>query len=149
MMARHYEALFPVLEELGVGFVAFSPMANGLLTGKYNASTQFDKQYDYRSNISVFKSDSYTKHQVLFILLNDVANKYQATPAQISMSWMLCKKPWIVPIPGTRKVERLKENMGAASIALTVAEVSTIDQTLDNMPMSDVFGGTKIITEKK
>ena len=62
---------------------------------------------------------------------------------------MLCKKPWIVPIPGTRKVERLKENMGAASIALTVAEVSTIDQTLDNMPMSDVFGGTKIITEKK
>lgn len=149
MMARHYEALFPVLEELGVGFVAFSPMANGLLTGKYNASTQFDKQYDYRSNMPQFQADSYTKNQELFNLLNDVANKYQATPAQISMSWMLCKKPWIVPIPGTRKVERLKENMGAASIALTVAEVSTIDQTLDNMPMSDAFGGTKIITEKK
>ncbi len=149
MMARHYEALFPVLEELGVGFVAFSPMANGLLTGKYTASTKFDKQYDYRSNMPQFQADSYAKNQELFTLLNDVAAKYKATPAQISMAWMLCKKPWIVPIPGTRKVERLEENMGAASIILTAVEVSAIDKALDNMPMSEVFGGTKIITEKE
>lgn len=149
MMARHYEALFPVLEELSVGFVAFSPMANGLLTGKYNASTQFDKQYDYRSSMPQFQTDSYAKNQELFELLNDVANKYQATPAQISMAWMLCKKPWIVPIPGTRKVERLRENMGAASIALTAAEVNAIDQALNSMPMSAVFGGSKIVTEKE
>ncbi len=149
MMARHYEALFPVLEELGVGFVAFSPMANGLLTGKYNASTQFDKQYDYRSSMPQFQADSYAKNQELFKLLNDVANKYQATPTQISMAWMLCKKPWIVPIPGTRKVERLKENMGAASIALSATEVSAIDQALNSMPMSAVFGGSKIVTEKE
>lgn len=149
MMARHYEALFPVLEELGVGFVAFSPMANGLLTGKYNASTQFDKQYDYRSSMPQFQADSYVKNQELFKLLNDVAHKYQATPAQISMAWMLCKKPWIVPIPGTRKVERLKENMGVASIDLTAAEVSAIDQALNSMPMSAVFGGSKIVTKKE
>lgn len=149
MMAHHYEALFPVLEELGIGFVAFSPMANGLLTGKYTASTKFDKQYDYRSNMPQFQADSYAKNQELFTLLNNVAAKYKATPAQISMAWMLCKKPWIVPIPGTRKIERLQENMGAASIVLTAAEVSAIDKALDNMPMSEVFGGTKIITEKE
>lgn len=148
MMARHYEALFPVLEELGVGFVAFSPMANGLLTGKYNASTKFDKQYDYRSNMPQFQADSYAKNKELFKLLNDVAAKYQATPAQISMTWMLCKKPWIVPIPGTRKVERLQENMGAAAISLTADEVKAIDKALDAMSMSEVFGGSKIVTEK-
>ena len=147
-MARHYEALFPVLEELGVGFVAFSPMANGLLTGKYNASTKFDKQYDYRSNMPQFQADSYAKNKELFKLLNDVAAKYQATPAQISMTWMLCKKPWIVPIPGTRKVERLQENMGAAAISLTADEVKAIDKALDAMSMSEVFGGSKIVTEK-
>lgn len=149
MMARHYEALFPVLEELNVGFVAFSPMANGLLTGKYNPATQFDKKYDYRSNMPQFQADSYAQNQELFSLLDTVAQKYQATPAQISMAWMLCKKPWIVPIPGTRKLARLEENMGAASVELTADEVAAIDKALDTMHMSAVFGGTKIVTENK
>lgn len=149
MMARHYESLFPVLEELGVGFVAFSPMANGLLTGQYHADTSFDKKYHYRSRMPQFQADSYAKNQELFTLLHDVASAHNATPAEISMAWMLCKKPWIVPIPGTRKIERLKENMGAASISLTTSEVAAIDEALRTIPMSDVFGGSKIVTEKR
>lgn len=149
MMARHYEALFPVLEELGIGFVAFSPMANGLLTGQYPANTQFDTKYDYRSRMPQFQPDSYAKNKELFSLLHDIATAHEATPAAISMAWMLCKKPWIVPIPGTRKIERLKENMGAASISLTIDEVKNIDDTLRTIPMSEVFGGSKIVTEKR
>ena len=149
MMARHYEALFPVLEELGIGFVAFSPMANGLLTGQYTANTQFDTKYDYRSRMPQFQPDSYAQNQELFSLLHDIATVHETTPAAISMAWMLCKKPWIVPIPGTRKIERLKENMGAASISLTVDEVKNIDDALRTIPMSEVFGGSKIVTEKR
>jgi aryl-alcohol dehydrogenase-like predicted oxidoreductase len=144
MMARHYEALFPMLEELGVGFVAFSPMANGLLTAKYGKGEHFDKALDYRSTMPQFTDEAMEQNQELFALLNQLSAEKNATPAQISMAWMLCKKPWIVPIPGTRKVERLKENAGAADVELTSDEVSAIDKALDNMPMSAVFGGTTI-----
>lgn len=146
MMARQYEALFPVLEELGIGLVAFSPMANGFLSGKYGKDAKFDPKYDYRSNMPQFKPEAVKKNRALLALLEDMAEEKQATPAQISMAWMMCKKPWIVPIPGTRKWERLKENAGAARVELSTEEVKTIDRALDAMEMSQVFGGSKVVS---
>lgn len=146
MMARHYEALFPVLEELNIGFVAFSPLANGFLSGKYGKDAQFDKKYDYRSNMPQFRSEAVEKNQELLALVSGLAEEKQATPAQISLAWMLCKKPWIVPIPGTRKEERLRENGGAAEVKLTLEEVSRLDQALDQVPMSEVFGGSRMVS---
>lgn len=148
IMARHYENLMPVLEELNIGFVAFSPLANGLLTGKYNPSSTFDSVSDYRSNMPQFKAENYDKNKDLFNLLNNLAKDKNATPTQISLAWMLCKKPYIVPIPGTRKIERLIENLGSADIDLSKEEVSNIDNALNNMKMSEVFGGSAIKERK-
>ena len=144
MMARHYEPLFPVLEELSIGFVAFSPMANGLLTAAYDKNAKFDKETDYRSVMPQFTAEAMEKNQALFALLRKTAEEKSATPAQISLAWMLAKKPWIVPIPGTRKLARLTENAGASKVLLTAEEVSAIDKALDGMEMSEVFGGSKI-----
>ena len=145
MMARHYEELFPVLEELNIGFVAFSPMANGLLTGAYGKEAKFDTKTDYRSAMPQFSADSIDKNQELFRLLNETAARKRATSAQISLAWMIEKKPWIVPIPGTRKLHRLQENAGAADIELTAEEVTALDDALNHMEMSEVFGGSKIV----
>ena len=143
MMARHYEPLFPVLEELGIGLVAFSPMANGLLTGAYQGQTFTDKT-DYRSIMPQFSAEATAQNADLFQLLHDTAERKNATPAQISLAWMIAKKPWIVPIPGTRKLNRLQENAGAADIELSQEEVAALDTALDNMEMSAVFGGSQI-----
>lgn len=145
MMARQYEAIFPTLEELGVGLVAFSPMANGFLTGKYGKGEKFDPKYDYRSNMPQFTDEAVEKNQELLTFLHQIAEEKNATSAQISMAWMLCKKPWIVPIPGTRKLERLKENAGAAEVKLTLQEIQALDDALNKMKMSEVFGGSKIV----
>lgn len=144
MMARHYESLFPTLEELGVGFVAFSPMANGFLTGKYGKGAQFDRQTDYRAAMPQFTDEAIDQNRALLKLLADMAEAKSATPAQISLAWMLRKKPWIVPIPGTRNVERMAENAGAADVPLTAAEVQALDDALDGMEMSAVFGGSVV-----
>ena len=144
MMARWHEALFPVLEELGIGLVAFSPLANGLLSDRYNAASHFDAGTDYRAGMPQFQPDSYDKNRELLQLIRHIASEKNATPAQISLAWMLCKKPWIVPIPDTRKPDRLQENARAVDIALSEEEVKQIDQALDGMPMSGVFGGTKL-----
>ena len=144
MMARQHEALFPVLEELNVGFMAFSPMANGLLTARYGKDDKFDPKLDYRSAMPQFTPGAAEENRALLELLRDLAERKHATPAQISLAWMLCKKPYIVPIPGSRKVERMRENAGAADVALSAAEVAQIDQMLDTIPMSAVFGGTAI-----
>ena len=145
MMARQYEELFPLLEELNVGLVAFSPMANGLLTGRYGKNDRFDSKLDYRSNMPQFTPEAADQNRQLLALLDRLAGEKNGTPAQISLAWMLCKKPWIVPIPGTRRVERMKENAGAADIRLTAAEVAAIDRALDETPMSAVFGGSQIV----
>ena len=145
MMARWHEALFPVLEELNVGFVAFSPMANGLLTGAYGEGARFDPKLDYRSAMPQFTPEAVEQNRALLALLRDLAERKHATPAQISLAWMLCKKPYIVPIPGNRKVERMRENSGAAEVVLSREEVETIDKTLDATPMSAVFGGTQTL----
>ena len=144
MMARHYEALFPVLEELGVGLVAFSPMANGFLSGQYGKGQYFDAATDYRAAMPQFTDQAVDQNAALLKLLMDMAAEKNATPAQISMAWMLCKHPWIVPIPGTRREERMKENAGAAEIYLTPSEVHALDNALDHMEMSAVFGGTPV-----
>ena len=145
MMARQYETLFPVLEELHIGLVAFSPMANGLLSGAYGKDAKFAPQLDYRSNMPQFTEQAAEQNRQLLQLLADLAAQKKATPAQISLAWMLCKKPWIVPIPGTRKPERMRENAGAADISLTADEVAALDNALDTIPMSEVFGGSRIV----
>ena len=147
MMARWHEGLFPVLEELGIGCMAFSPLANGLLSEQYQSGCSFDKATDYRAGMPQFRKESYDTNKELFTLIDSLADKYKATPAQISLAWMLCKKPWLVPIPGTRKFFRLKENIGAADIHITPEEITAIDRALDTMPMSEVYGGTKVVKQ--
>ncbi len=147
MMARWHEALFPVLEELGIGFMAFSPLANGLLTEQYQAGCSFDKASDYRAGMPQFKAESFDKNKALFSLIDSLAGAYKATPAQITLAWMLCKKPYIVPIPGTRKFFRLKENIGAAEIIISPEDIAAIDTALATMSMSEVYGGTKVIKQ--
>ena len=144
MMARWHESLFPVLEELGIGYVAFSPLANGFLSAKYNRNSQFDGVSDYRSMMPQFTSDGVDQNRELLALLQQIAEEKEATPAQISLAWMLCKKPYLVPIPGSRKVERMQENAGAADVVLTAEEVKSLDDALNAMQMSDVFGGSGI-----
>lgn len=140
MMARWHENLFPVVEELGVAYVAFSPMANGFLTGRYSKDSVFEQGTDYRSNMPQYTAEGFEKGQELLVLLNGLAEEKQATPAQISLAWMLCKKPFIIPIPGSRKPKRLKENLGAANVILTTEEIAAIDRKLDTMTIP-VFGG--------
>lgn len=147
MMARWYEDLFPVLEELHIGYVAFSPLANGFLSGKYDKSSRFDAGTDYRSVMPQFQPENIDRNNDLLTLLQKLAEQNNATPAQISLAWMLCKKPYIVPIPGTRRLSRLLENAGAADVTLSAEEVSDIDEALNGMEMSEVFGGSKIVSK--
>lgn len=147
MMARWYESLFPVLEGLGIGYVAFSPLANGFLSAKYDKNSSFDKTYDYRSMMPQFTEKGMEQNAALLELLTKIASEKNATSAQISLAWMLCKKSYIVPIPGTRKPERLRENAAAADVLLTSDEVNAIDSALDGMEMSEVFGGSSIVKQ--
>lgn len=144
MMARWHEKLFPVLEELHIGYVAFSPLANGFLSARYGKETKFDADTDYRSVMPQFTPEAVEQNQKLLELLTMVAEGKNATPGQISLAWMLGKKPYLVPIPGTRKSDRLKENAGAADIKLTAEEIAILDKQLDSMEMSEVFGGTRV-----
>lgn len=148
MMYRDYEALFPVLEELQIGFVAFSPLANGLLSAQYNKDSKFEKGTDYRSAMPQFTPEAFDKNEEMIRYIKEMADKKNATPAQISLAWMLAKEPWIVPIPGTRKYGRLIENAQAAEVSLSRQEVEDLDRMLDTVPMSGVFGGSKVETEK-
>lgn len=147
MMARWYENLFPVLEELHIDYVAFSPLANGFLSGKYDKNSQFDAETDYRSVMPQFQPENIDRNHDLLTLLQKLAGQNNATPAQISLAWMLCKKPYLVPIPGTRRLSRLLENAGAADVMLSAEEVSVIDEALNDMEMSEVFGGSKIVSK--
>ena len=145
MMARWHESLFPVLAELNIGFVAFSPMANGYLTARYGKNDRFDDATDFRSRMPQFRPEAEAENEKLLELLHTLAEKKNATPAQISLAWMLCKNKQIVPIPGTTKIARLQENMGAADVILTKAEVALLDHTLDTISMSEVYGGIQYI----
>lgn len=140
MMARWHEKIFPVCEELNVAYVAFSPMANGFLTGKYNPNTKFEGKQDYRAGMPQYTEEGYEKAKALLAFLTELAAKKNATMGQLSLAWMICKKPYIVPIPGSRKMNRLEENFKAGDVVLTPEEVQKIDDKLSTMQF-DVFGG--------
>lgn len=145
MMARRHESLFPVLEELNIGFVAFSPMANGYLSGRYGKNDRFEQGVDYRSFMPQFAPEAEEQNRALMSYLRQLAQEKSATPAQISLAWMLCKKPYLVPIPGTRKLDRLKENAGSLDVKLSEDELRKLDQALARVPMSEVYTGAKYI----
>jgi len=119
------EELFPTLEELGIGFVAFSPLGKGFLTGKIDEKTTFDKN-DFRNIVPRFTPEARKANQALVDLLAQVAKQKNATPAQIALAWLLAQKPWIVPIPGTTKLNRLEENLGAANVQLPPDDLRAI-----------------------
>lgn len=116
----------PALQELGIGFVPFSPLGRGFLTGKMDASTTFDSK-DFRNTLPRFTAEARQANQALVELLGRIAAKKHATPAQIALAWLLAQKPWIVPIPGTTKLSRLEENIGATAVELTPADLAEID----------------------
>jgi aryl-alcohol dehydrogenase-like predicted oxidoreductase len=120
------EAVLPALEELGIGFVPYSPLGKGFLTGKIDENTSF-KSSDLRSRIPRFSQENLKVNQAMVDFLEMFAKRKQATPAQIALAWLLAQKPWIVPIPGTRKLERLEENLGGVIVALTPKDLAEIE----------------------
>jgi len=118
--------LLPALEELGIGFVPYSPLGRGFLTGAINENTAFDSS-DFRNSLPRFTPEARKANQTLVDLLGRIAGRKNATPAQIALAWLLAQKPWIVPIPGTRKLARLEENIGAAAVELTPDDLREID----------------------
>ena len=142
MMARWHESLFPVVEELNIGYVAFSPMANGFLSGQYDQNTKFKSGTDYRSFMPQYTEEGFEKGRQLLDYLKKLSKEKQATSAQLSLAWMLGKKKWIIPIPGSRKLERLQENLQAAEVILSDEEINEIDEKLNQMKFL-VFGGNQ------
>jgi aryl-alcohol dehydrogenase-like predicted oxidoreductase len=120
------EEVIPTLEELGIGFVPFSPLGKGFLTGKIDETTTFAST-DFRNIVPRFTPEARKANQALVDLLRAIADRKQATPAQIALAWLLAQQPWIVPIPGTTKLHRLEENIGAVGVALTPADLREID----------------------
>jgi aryl-alcohol dehydrogenase-like predicted oxidoreductase len=120
------EAILPTLEELGIGFVPFSPLGKGYLTGKIDENTTFDSA-DFRNTVPRFTPENRKANREFVDLLGRIAEQKKATPAQIALAWLLAQKPWIVPIPGTTKLHRLQENMAAAAVELSVADLQEID----------------------
>ncbi|MFZ0033508.1 MAG: aldo/keto reductase [Sedimentisphaerales bacterium] len=126
------EERLPALEELGIGFVPFSPLGKGFLTGRFDKHSKFDGS-DFRNIVPRFTPENLDANQVLVDLIRKVAAEKKATPAQIALAWLLAQKPWIVPIPGTRKLERLVENLGAVNIELTHEELRDINSALSEI----------------
>lgn len=129
------EELLPALEELGIGFVPFSPLGKGFLTGKIDRNATFDNS-DFRSIVPRFQAENLEANQVLVELIKKMAEGKNATPAQIALAWVLAQKPWIVPIPGTRKLERLEENLGAADVELTPGELIDLNDALSKIEIA-------------
>jgi len=121
--------ILPLCEELGIGFVPFSPLGKGFLTGKIDENTAFSKD-DFRNIVPRFAPENRKANQALVARISAIAASRKATPAQVALAWLLAQKPWIVPIPGTTKVERLQENAGAASIDLTSEDLRQIGEAL-------------------
>jgi aryl-alcohol dehydrogenase-like predicted oxidoreductase len=126
--------ILPTLEELGIGFVPFSPLGKGFLTGKISEDTQFDKT-DFRNIVPRFTPENRKTNQALVDLIGKFAQQKKATPAQIALAWLLAQKPWIVPIPGTTKLHRLEENIGAAAVELTADDLRQIDYAAARIPV--------------
>jgi aryl-alcohol dehydrogenase-like predicted oxidoreductase len=126
------EEVLPTCEELGIGFVPFSPLGKGFLTGKIDENTTFDKS-DFRNIVPRFTPEARKVNQALVDLLRQIAERKNATPAQIALAWLLAQKPWIVPIPGTTKLHRLEENIGAANAELTPDDLREIYQAASSI----------------
>src|ERR1700723_2776160 len=126
------EVVLPTLEELGIGFVPFSPLGKGFLTGKISEDTKFDNT-DFRNTIPRFNPENRKTNQALVGLLSKFAEKRKVTPAQLALAWLLAKKPWIVPIPGTTKLHRLEENLGAANVDLAPEDLRAIESASSNI----------------
>lgn len=126
--------ILPTLEELGIGFVPFSPLGAGFLTGKMNEATRFGSS-DFRANVPRFAPDALKANMALVGLLRDVAKRKGATPPQIALAWLLAQKPWIVPIPGTTKLERLEENLGAIAVELSADDLRAIDAVVSTLEL--------------
>ena len=126
--------VLPVLEELGIGFVPYSPLGRGFLTGKMDPNTTFADS-DFRKNLPRFAPEALQANQTLIAALEQIAKKKKSTPAQIALAWLLTQKPWIVPIPGTTKLHRLEENIGAAAIELTPADLQEINHATSSIPV--------------
>jgi len=124
--------VIPTLEELGIGFVPYSPLGKGFLTGKMNENTKLGSS-DFRSTLPRFTPEAMRTNQALVDLIGKIATKKKATPAQIALAWLLAQKPWIVPIPGTTKLSRLEENMGAVAVQLTAADLQEIEIAASNI----------------
>jgi aryl-alcohol dehydrogenase-like predicted oxidoreductase len=120
------QEILPTLEELGIGFVPFSPLGRGFLTGRMDENTTFDSS-DFRNNLPRFTPEARKANQVLVALLGEIAGRKKATPAQIALAWLLAQKPWIVPIPGTTKLARFEENIGAVNVGLTSGDLLEIE----------------------
>jgi aryl-alcohol dehydrogenase-like predicted oxidoreductase len=131
---RPEETVFPTLEELGIGLVAFSPLGKGFLTGKINEDTTFDKS-DFRNIVPRFSPENRKANQAVVELISKVAERKKTTPAQIALAWVLAQEPWIVPIPGTTKLHRLEENIAAAEIKLTPEDLSQIESAVSKIPV--------------
>ena len=129
------QEILPTLEELGIGFVPFSPLGKGFLTGKIDANTQFDKS-DFRNTVPRFSPEARKANQALVDLLGRLAQDKQVTPAQIALAWLLAQKPWIAPIPGTTKRHRLEENLGAATLHLSANDLLEIGQAAARIPVA-------------
>jgi aryl-alcohol dehydrogenase-like predicted oxidoreductase len=124
--------VLPTLEELGIGFVPFSPLGRGFLTGKINENTTFDSS-DFRNDLPRFTPEARKANQALVDLLGKIAERKNATPAQIALAWLLAQKPWIVPIPGTTKLHRLEENIGAAEVELTLDDLRELESAISKI----------------
>lgn len=129
---QHEKEIIPTIEDLGIGLVAFSPLGKGFLTGKIDANTKFE-QGDFRNILPRFTEDARAVNQKLLDIINAFAEKKNATPAQIALAWVLAQKPWIVPIPGTTKLHRLTENIGAVSIEFTREELQQLTEASSNI----------------
>lgn len=128
------QEIIPMLEELGIGFVPFSPLGKGFLTGTIGKETQFDKS-DFRNIVPRFSPENRDANQALVNPIGEFAKEKKATPAQIALAWLLAKKPWIVPIPGTTKLHRLQENVGAANFTLSLADVRQLDEATSQIKL--------------
>ncbi|HEX7158752.1 MAG TPA: aldo/keto reductase [Edaphobacter sp.] len=126
--------IIPTLEELGIGFVPFSPLGKGFLTGAISKDTQFDKS-DFRNIVPRFSQENRDANQAMVDLIGEFARQKKATPAQVALAWLLAKKPWIVPIPGTTKVHRLEENLGAANVQLSPDDLHQLETTSSKIPV--------------
>jgi aryl-alcohol dehydrogenase-like predicted oxidoreductase len=124
--------ILPMLEESGIGFVPFSPLGKGFLTGAINENTTFDSS-DFRNIVPRFTPEARKANQALVVLLGQIAARKHITPAQIALAWLLAQKPWIVPIPGTTKLHRLEENIGAADIELSVEDLRDINNAVSKI----------------